>query len=86
MYKVLLADDEILDLEGMKSFIPWEDLGMKVIDSVNNGFAACEVLEREKVDILVTDVRMPNMTGLELAQRALKLQEELRIIFVSGYQ
>ena len=86
VYKVLLADDEILDLEGMKSFIPWEDLGMKVIDSVNNGFAACEVLESEKVDILVTDVRMPNMTGLELAQRALKLQEELRIIFVSGYQ
>ncbi|RAR44854.1 helix-turn-helix domain-containing protein [Paenibacillus sp. MDMC362] len=86
MYKVLLADDEILDLEGMKSFIPWEGLGMKVIDSVNNGFSACEVLEREKIDILVTDVRMPNMTGLELAQRALELQEELRIIFVSGYQ
>lgn len=86
MYKVLLADDEVLDLEGMKRFIPWESLGMTVVDSVNNGFAACEVLEKQHIDILVTDIRMPNMTGLELAQRALAAQENLRIIFVSGYQ
>lgn len=66
---MLLADDEILDLEGMRSFIPWESLGMTVVDSVNNGFAAWEVLQREDIDILVTDVRMPNMTGIELAQK-----------------
>ncbi|MBO2943539.1 response regulator [Paenibacillus sp. F411] len=86
MYKVLLADDEILDLEGMKQFIPWESLGMTVVAGVNNGFAACEVLEREKIDVLVSDIRMPNMSGLELAQKALELQEQLQIIFVSGYQ
>ncbi|GAB6926778.1 hypothetical protein JCM10914A_07610 [Paenibacillus sp. JCM 10914] len=86
MYKVLLADDEILDLEGMKSFIPWESLGMTVVDSVNNGFAAWEVLQQEEINILVTDVRMPNMTGIELAQKALKVQDDLQVIFVSGYQ
>lgn len=86
MYKVLLADDEILDLEGMKQFIPWESLGMSVVAGVNNGFAACELLENQHIDILVTDIRMPNMTGLELAQRALAAQENIRVIFVSGYQ
>ncbi|MUG66105.1 response regulator [Paenibacillus campinasensis] len=86
MYKVLLADDEILDLEGMKSFIPWEKLGMTIAGAVTNGFAAWEVLEKEPIDILVTDVRMPNMTGIELAQRALKHHEDLRVIFISGYQ
>lgn len=86
MYKVLLVDDEVLDLEGMKSFIPWESLGMTVVDAVNNGFTAWEVLQREHIDILVTDVRMPNMTGIELAQKALKIQEDLQVIFVSGYQ
>ncbi|MCZ8523923.1 MULTISPECIES: response regulator [Paenibacillus] len=86
MYRVLLADDENLDLEGMKTFIPWKDLGMEVVDAVTNGFAACKVLETESVDILVTDVRMPNMSGLELAKRAIEKQGELRVIFVSGYQ
>ncbi|WP_239614951.1 response regulator [Cohnella mopanensis] len=86
MYKVLLADDEILDLEGMRKFIPWGDLGLEVVGAVNNGFAACEVIETEKIDILVTDIRMPNMSGLELAQKALEKQNNLRIIFVSGHQ
>lgn len=86
MYKVLLADDERLDLEGMRTFIPWQDLGMEVIAGVMNGFDACKVLDAEKVDIIVTDVRMPNMTGLELARRALEQSKGIKIIFVSGYQ
>ncbi|QMV43514.1 response regulator [Cohnella cholangitidis] len=86
MYKVLLADDEVLDLEGMRKFIPWQEMGLEVVEAVNNGFAACEVIEREHIDILVTDIRMPNMSGLELAKKALEKQENLRIIFVSGHQ
>ncbi|MCY9514705.1 response regulator [Paenibacillus apiarius] len=86
MYKVLLADDEMLDLEGMKQFIPWSELGLEVVGAVNNGFSACEVMEQQSVDILVTDVNMPNMSGLELAQRAIDKKPDVRIIFVSGYQ
>ncbi|WMT39988.1 response regulator [Paenibacillus sp. D2_2] len=86
MYKVLLADDEMLDLEGMKQFIPWSDLGLEVVAAVSNGFSACEVLERQDIDILVTDVNMPNMTGLELARIAIEKSSNIRIIFVSGYQ
>ncbi|XID90746.1 response regulator [Paenibacillaceae bacterium WGS1546] len=86
MYKVLLVDDEALDLEGMRTFIPWADLGMEVAEAVNNGFTAYEVLKREHIDILVTDVRMPNMTGLELMERGLTLQPHLKVIFVSGFQ
>jgi two-component system response regulator YesN len=86
LYKVLLADDEKLDLEGMKAFVPWNDLRMEVVDGVSNGFAACKVLEEVKIDILVTDVNMPNMSGLELAKRALEKWKDIKIIFVSGYQ
>lgn len=86
MYKVLLVDDEIPDLEGMKTFIPWDELGLDVVGAVHNGFAAWDILQLQRVDILITDVRMPNMSGLELARKALEQQEELRIIFVSGYQ
>ncbi|WP_068776958.1 response regulator [Paenibacillus sp. FJAT-26967] len=86
MYQVLLADDEYLDLEGLRAFIPWERLGLHVVGAVNNGFDAVKLMEQEKVDILVTDVRMPSMTGLELARQALEKYTDLRIIFVSGHQ
>ncbi|WP_328805164.1 response regulator transcription factor [Paenibacillus albicereus] len=85
-YKVLLVDDEELDLKGMLTFIPWERLGLEVAGAVHNGYAAYELLERERVDILVTDVHMPSMNGLELAEKALALYGSLRVIFVSGYQ
>lgn len=86
MYKVLLVDDEELDLEGMKRFIPWSDLGMEVKGSVNNALSACEIIDKENIDILVSDVNMPYMSGLELARIALERKPNIRIIFVSGYQ
>ncbi|RIX52472.1 response regulator [Paenibacillus nanensis] len=86
MYNVLLVDDEELDLEGMKRFIPWSELGMVVKGSVNNALSACEVIEQHSIDILVSDVNMPYMSGLELARIALQRRPGMRIIFVSGYQ
>lgn len=79
-------DDEELDLEGMRRFIPWSDLHMELVGSVNNALSACEIIKSEDVDILVSDVNMPYMSGLELARIALEHKPNMRIIFVSGYQ
>ncbi|MCU6710443.1 response regulator [Paenibacillus sp. J5C_2022] len=86
MYNVLLVDDEELDLEGMRQFIPWSQLGMEVRGCVNNALSACEVLNDSPIDILVSDVNMPYMSGLELAKVAMERKPAIRIIFVSGYQ
>ncbi|MCM3782864.1 helix-turn-helix domain-containing protein [Neobacillus mesonae] len=83
---MLIADDEILDLEGMREFIPWEELGLKLVNAVNNGFDGLEVIKNYPVDILVSDVHMPGMSGIELARAALTWNKELKLIFVSGYQ
>lgn len=86
MYKTLIVDDEILDLEGMRTFIPWTELGLEVVDAVNNGFEAMHVMEREAIDVLVTDVHMPSMSGLELVKKAKEFYGRIKVIFVSGYQ
>ncbi|TQR47027.1 response regulator [Paenibacillus popilliae] len=86
MYNVLLVDDEMLDLEGMKQFIPWEELGLEVAAAVNNAFEACHIIDSTPIDIIVSDVNMPNMSGLELARRAIEVNSNIRIIFVSGHQ
>jgi len=86
MYKVLIADDETLDLEGMKTFIPWASFGMEIVGAVTNGFSACELIENQHIDVLVTDVNMPNMSGIELAKRVKEKYSDVRIVFVSGYR
>jgi len=86
MYRVLLADDEDFDLQGLQRFVPWTELGMEIVASVNSGFEALAVLRDEPVDLLVTDIRMPNMSGLELARKTLEMVSNIEIIFVSGYE
>lgn len=86
MYKVLLVDDELLDLKGLQYFMNWEDMDMEVCAAASSGFEALEVLEAQQVDIVVTDIKMPIMTGMELARRALELNQKLKIVFVSGYE
>jgi two-component system response regulator YesN len=86
MYKALLVDDETLDLEGLKQLIPWEELDIEVIGTANSGFEAMDMLKEEYIDLLITDIKMPIMSGLELFDKARKLYPNLKGIFVSGYE
>lgn len=86
MYHVLLVDDEDIDLQGLQRFTDWEGLGMTVVAAAHSGYEALEVLERQPVDVMVTDIKMPILSGMELARRALEKRPDLKIVFVSGYE
>ncbi|BBH23651.1 DNA-binding response regulator [Paenibacillus baekrokdamisoli] len=86
MYNVLLVDDEDLDLNALRLFIPWDQLNMKVAGAMNNAVSAMELINQTKLDILITDIRMPQMSGLELAKLALERNKDIRIIFISGHE
>ena len=70
MLRILLVDDEPLVLIGLQGMLEWEKLGYTVCGTARNGKLALELIEREKPDIVIADVKMPVMDGLTLAIRS----------------
>lgn len=73
MRKVLLVDDEPFILQGLKAVVDWNAEGFDVVKSCANGLEAYEYLKDNKVDVILADIKMPVMTGLELLK---KIREE----------
>ncbi len=85
MYKVFLVEDEIVIREGIKSKIPWEEEGFLIVGDESDGELAYPMIIREQPDILITDIKMPFMDGLELSKLLKKDMPMLKIIIISGY-
>jgi two-component system response regulator YesN len=85
MYKVLIVDDEEDTRIGLKLLIDWEKQGFIVTDVATNGIEALELYQSVKPSLVITDIKMPVMDGLELASRIRGLNEEVKIIILSGY-
>ena len=81
--KVLIAEDEILIREGLKSIVDWAGLDMEIVGCAVNGKQALEIYEKERPDILLTDIRMPVMDGLELIAHIRERDKAIRIVVLS---
>ncbi|MBC8080864.1 MAG: response regulator [Gorillibacterium sp.] len=86
MIRVIIVDDMMLDLRALHQLVPWEELGMEVVSKFNNPLKAIEYIQEQDVDILVSDIRMPLMSGIELAEKSRLIQSNLQVIFISGYE
>lgn len=85
MYKVYLVEDEIVIREGIKNKIHWEEEGLEIVGDESDGELAYPMIIREQPDIIITDIKMPFMDGLELSKLLKKEMPQLKIIIVSGY-
>lgn len=84
-YKVLLADDENDVLAVIRRKIDWSALGLEEPMEASNGVEALELAEKVQPDIVMTDIKMPYMDGLELARQLRSLYPDIRIIILSGF-
>lgn len=82
---ILIADDEELTRKGIISSIDWDALGITKIDCADDGLHALECAKNAPPDILLTDVRMPRMDGIELSRRLRERNPDCPVIFMSGY-
>lgn len=84
MIQVLIVDDEKLEREGIKYLLAMEE-GEWNIREASNGRDALQILKNEETDLLLTDIKMPHMDGLELTSKAKELNPGLQVVIFSGY-
>jgi two-component system response regulator YesN len=86
MIKVLIADDEPYIRQGIKILINWEQYGFIVCGEAANGEEAFELMKQEGFDLVITDIRMPKMNGIELIEKTWEqLSTQIRFIILSGF-
>lgn len=85
LYTVVVADDEDELREAMCTMIPWQELGFRLAGSAGNGLDALQLVEERQPDLLLTDIRMPFISGIELARQVREVRPATNIAFLSGY-
>ncbi|MDE6965051.1 MAG: response regulator, partial [Lachnospiraceae bacterium] len=83
--RLLVADDEKKLLSGLCDFYPWKELGFQIVARAENGQEVLEYLSRNPVDVVFTDISMPVMSGMELAEILYREYPEVKVVFLSGY-
>lgn len=84
-YTILLVDDETAVREGIRSRTPWEKYNFEVIGEAGNGIEALEMVTELRPDVVITDIRMPYLDGMELIKELKAAYPAITLIILSGY-
>ena len=84
MRKLLIVDDERIEREGIKMLLKNMHFPVEIVEA-ENGRKACEILEQQEIDLLLTDIRMPFMSGMELVRRTREMNKDIPIAIFSGF-
>ena len=85
MYKLLIADDERVIRESISTLIDWKSLGIELIGLAKDGSDAYNMIIDECPDIVLTDIKMPGFTGIELIEKIRKINTLTQFVILSGY-
>lgn len=85
MLNVAIFDDNPLVLEAINRTIAWDELGCVVVGTADNGMDAAALLEQTRVDVIISDIVMPGMDGLALAEKILNAGIHVKIILITGF-
>jgi Response regulator containing CheY-like receiver domain and AraC-type DNA-binding domain len=86
MFKVLIIDDEPIIRKGLKNIINWKSYGCEVTGEASDGLEGCELIKRHLPEIIITDIRMPEVDGLSMVQEIKDIVPDSKIIILTGYR
>lgn len=85
MYDLIVVDDEDIIREGMVNSVPWQDFGFRVAGEASNGLEAINLIVKQPVDVIITDIKMPEMDGIALIEYLNTHYPDIKIVILSGY-
>ena len=85
MYRSLIVDDEKNIRDRMAAFFPWAEVGFEVVGTAEDGIDALEKIDQLKPHVVLTDIRMPRMNGLELVNEIRKTYPDVKVVILSAY-
>ena len=86
MYKVVIVDDEAIIVEGLIRIVPWEKYDCQVVGSASDAFEGAEIIRKYCPDIIFTDIRMPNQSGLSMVAGLKSELPDTQITVLTGYR
>lgn len=86
MYKLIIVDDETAIRHGMCHYIPWKEMGFEVIADFEDGKETIEYINEHDVDVIITDIEMAEVSGLNLIKYIIDQGLDIKIVILSGYK
>ena len=85
MFQVLLVDDKEAIVDGLEIIIDWESYGYEIAAKATSAKAAIDIVSKQKIDLVITDIRMPEMSGLDMINEMKDISKNIKFILLSGY-
>ena len=85
LYETIILDDELFLLEQMTTLLQWKELGFNIIKTFDNSQEALNFIENNKIDVVISDIKMPKPDGIELAKICFENYPYINFVLVSGY-
>lgn len=86
MYNLIIVDDESKIRNGLCNYFPWQEIGFQVVCDARNGKDALDYVRDHRVDVILSDIKMPEMSGIELIERLHKQRSKIKVVFLTGFK
>ena len=85
MYKVLIVDDNPFSIEGIQNNVDWVSMDATIEAVCYNGTSALEILQKDDIDLIISDIEMPDLDGISLCKKAIGINPQIKILLISAY-
>jgi Response regulator containing CheY-like receiver domain and AraC-type DNA-binding domain len=86
VYNLLITDDESEIRNGLSNYFPWHEFGYQVVGQACDGEEALAFISEKPVDVLLCDIRMPSLSGIEVAERLFRQRSDVKVVLLSGFR